>query len=180
MSPAPQSAPKSAAPSTAIEVPEALRREIEAFLFLEARLCDESRYEEWEALVTDDIHYWIPKGPADHDPAEKLAYVNDNRARVATRIRQLKTGKRWAQTPVSPMRRLLSNIEILEAHEPEFTVAANFVLYEVAAQATGALHIWAGRTTYGLRRVDGNLRMSRKIVELVTSSLPQPTLAFLL
>lgn len=165
-----------------LTVPEARLREIEAFLYLEARLADESRYEDWEALVTDDMHYWVPKGPADHDPGDRIAYINDNRSRLATRIRQLATGKRYSQTPPSPLRRVLSNIEVLEADDGAGTyrVAANFVLYEVVAQTTGDLRVWPGRATYRLRRVDGTLRMAQKIVELVTSELPQPNLAFLL
>ncbi|QQS10989.1 MAG: hypothetical protein IPK81_15375 [Rhodospirillales bacterium] len=166
----------------AVSVPEALRRELEAFLYLEARLADESRHAEWEALVTDDFHYWVPKGPADHDPADRLSYINDNRARLATRIRQLGTGLRHAQTPVSPMRRIVSNIEVLAANDAAGTYAtgSNFVLYELAAQSTGALRVWPGRATHHLRRVDGALRMSAKTVELVTSEAPLPNLAFLI
>jgi 3-phenylpropionate/cinnamic acid dioxygenase small subunit len=165
-----------------VAVQETVRREIESFLYLEARLSDESRYEEWEALLTDDMHYWVPQGAANHDPAERLAYINDNRARVATRIRQLRTGKRWSQTPISPMRRLLSNIEVLKADDPpgEYTVGANFVLYELAAQVTGALHTWAGRVTYKLRRVDGKFRLGGKTGVLVSASVPQPTVSFFL
>jgi 3-phenylpropionate/cinnamic acid dioxygenase small subunit len=138
-----------------LAVPEDLRREIEAFLYLEARLADESRYDEWEALLTDDMHYWVPKGPADHDPSTRIAYINDNRSRI---------------------------IEVLEADDRagEYRVAANFVLYEVVAQTTGDVRIWPGRATWRLRRVAGHLRMAQKIVELVTSQLPQPNLAFIL
>ncbi|TWT15219.1 aromatic-ring-hydroxylating dioxygenase subunit beta [Reyranella sp. CPCC 100927] len=164
------------------DVPEPLRREIEAFLYLEARLADESRYAEWEALVTDDMHYWVPKGAADYDPADRLSYINDNRARLATRIRQLATGLRHAQTPPSPMRRIVSNIEVLAADDiaGTYTVASNFVLYELAVQSGATLRIWPGRVTHRLRRVDGALRMSQKIVELVTASVAQPNLAFLI
>jgi 3-phenylpropionate/cinnamic acid dioxygenase small subunit len=169
-------------PARAVKIAEGTRREIEAFLYLEARLADESRYAEWEALVTDDMHYWVPKGAADYDPATRLSYINDNRARLATRIKQLETGLHHAQTPPSPMRRIISNIEILAADERAgtFTVGTNFVLYEVAAQATQQLRIWPGRTTYRLRRLDGQLRMAEKIVELVTGDLPQFNMAFLL
>ncbi|MCW5747069.1 MAG: nuclear transport factor 2 family protein [Alphaproteobacteria bacterium] len=163
-------------------ISEATRREIEAFLYLEARLADESRYADWEALVTDDMHYWVPKGAADYDPAERLSYVNDNRARLATRIRQLRTGLRHAQTPPSPMRRLISNIEVLAADDVAgtYTVASNFVLYELAVQAGATLRVWPGRATHRLRRVDSELRMSEKIVELVTASQPQWNMAFLI
>jgi 3-phenylpropionate/cinnamic acid dioxygenase small subunit len=165
-----------------LQVAGALRREIEDFLYLEARLADESRYDEWEKLVTDDMHYWVPKGVADYDPAERLSYINDNRARLATRIRQLKTGLRHAQTPASPMRRIVSNIEVLAADDTAgtYTVASNVVLYELAVQAGAMLRVWPGRVTHRLRRIDGELRMSQKIVELVTSAVAQPNLAFLI
>lgn len=41
------------------------QRQIEAFLYREARLADESRYEAWEALVDDDMYYWVPIGDSD-------------------------------------------------------------------------------------------------------------------
>ncbi len=155
------------------------RAEVEAFLFREARLADESDYEAWEALLCDDMHYWVPQGRADYDPGTRMSFINDNRTRLATRLRQLRTGLHHAQTPPSPMRRVLSNIEIEPAGDG-YTVGANFVLYEHAVQANNALRIWAGRATYGLRRIDGDLRMHRKVVELVNSTGPLPSLAFLI
>jgi benzoate/toluate 1,2-dioxygenase beta subunit len=160
-------------------------RAVERFLALEARLADESRYEEWEALVTDDMHYWVPAGPAEGDPADQLSYINDNRARLGTRIAQLRTGKRHAQTPVSPMRRMVSNIEILEGGRfeldgDELVVGSNFVLYELAAQATHDLRVWPGRTTQRLRIIDGKVRMASKWVELVTATSAQPNLTFII
>ena len=139
-------------------------------------------HEEWEALVTDDMHYWVPAGGADYDPASRLSYINDNRSRLATRIRQLKTGLRHAQTPPSAMRRLVSNVEILSADDTggEYQVGSNFVLYELAHQATGDIRIWAGRTIHRLRRVDGRLRIAAKRVDLVNASGPLPNLAFLI
>jgi 3-phenylpropionate/cinnamic acid dioxygenase small subunit len=156
------------------------RREIEAFVFREARLADESDYDGWEALLSDDIHYWVPHGRADYDPATRLSYINDNRTRLATRLRQLRTGHRHAQTPPSPMRRVISNLEVLESSDTDYAAAANFVLYEHAVQASDSLRIWAGRVTYGLRRTEDGLRMSRKVVELVNSTQAQPSLAFII
>jgi benzoate/toluate 1,2-dioxygenase beta subunit len=156
---------------------------VEAFLFLEGRLADEGRYGQWEALLTDDMHYWVPNGPTEGDPAEQLSFINDNRARLATRIRQLSTGKRHAQTPRSPMRRIVSNIEILETvqDEPlEVTVGSNFVLYELAAQASHELRVWPGRTTHRLRQVEGEWRMAAKWIELVMGGEAIPNLTFLI
>ncbi|MDE0495856.1 MAG: aromatic-ring-hydroxylating dioxygenase subunit beta [Acidimicrobiaceae bacterium] len=159
---------------------EPTRRDIEAFVYLEARLADESRYDEWEALVTDDMHYWVPFGPGDYEPGTRVSYINDNRARLATRIRQLATGVHHAQDPPSSMRRVVSNIEILSAEGDEFEVGSNFVLYEHAVQATGHLRLWAGRTTYRLRPTPDGLRMAAKKVELVNSTSPLPNLPFII
>ena len=161
-------------------VDEPTRREIETFVFLEARLADESRYEEWEALVTDDMHYWVPFGPGSYEPGTRVSYINDNRSRLGTRIRQLATGVHHAQDPPSSMRRVVSNIEILRAEGPDYEVGANFVLYEHALAATGHLRQWAGRVTYRLRQTADGLRMSAKKVELVNSTSPLPTLPFII
>lgn len=67
------------------------RFEIEAFIYREAGLANESNYDEWEALLADDMHYWVPREPADYDPGTRLGFINDNRARLATRLRQLRT-----------------------------------------------------------------------------------------
>jgi 3-phenylpropionate/cinnamic acid dioxygenase small subunit len=167
-----------------IEAHPSLLETVTAFIHEEARLADESRYAEWEALLTDDMHYWVPAGPATGDPADQLSFINDNRARLATRLAQLRTGKRHAQTPASPMRRLVCNIEIVDgtrfdADGDEVVVGANFVIYELAAQATHELRIWPGRVTYRLRRVDGAIRMAAKWIELVTATKPQPNLTFI-
>lgn len=163
-----------------------LRAEVEAFVFREARLADESRYDDWLALFDDPTQYWVPAGPADYDPdtATRVSYVNDNRNRLETRVRQLGTGFRYAQTPPSPMRRVISNLEILgttqDADAELLDAASNFVLYELSAQATNEIRIWAGRTTHTLRRTDDGFLIRRKVVELVNASRPLPTLAFLL
>ena len=166
--------------SVPVEQDRDLRAEVEALLYLEARLADESRYGEWLDLMTDDVRYWVPSGPADYDPDRRISYVNDNRNRLETRIRQPQTGVRYAQTPPSPMRRVVSNLELLEAGTDTVVCGSNFVLYELAAQAGNDLRVWAGRATHRLRRVDGRLRIAAKTVELVNASQPLPTLAFLL
>ena len=57
---------------------------------------------------------------------------------------------------------------------------ADFILAELAVQAKRELHWWAGRATHRLRRVEDQLRMSRKTVVLVNAAEPLPNLAFLI
>jgi 3-phenylpropionate/cinnamic acid dioxygenase small subunit len=152
--------------------------EVEGFLFREARLADESDYDRWEALWTDDAIYWVPAGRADTDPETEVSVIFDNRSRIATRLNQLRTGKRYAQSPASNLRRLVSNVEVLGlAGNGDTEAGANFMLLESRARG---LQLWGGRTTYRLRRVDGELRLSYKKVTLVNLDEPLPTLGFLI
>ena len=156
-----------------------LLREVEQFLYREARLADELRYDEWEALWTDDAVYWVPAGGDDIDPERKMSIIFDNRARIATRVKQLGTGKRHAQTPPSRLRRMLANVELIEpetGHRDDIGAGANFVLYESRERGVTA---WAGRSRYTLRRVGDELRMARKTVVLVDCERPLPTMGFL-
>jgi 3-phenylpropionate/cinnamic acid dioxygenase small subunit len=152
-------------------------REVEQFLYREARLADEHEYDLWEALWTDDALYWVPAGADDSDPQTQMSVLFDNRNRIATRIKQLHTGRRHAQVPRSKTRRVLGNVEIFEPAGEDLEVGANFVLVESRERGT---ETWAGRYTYRLRRVDGELRMAYKKVALVDSAFVLPTLSFLI
>ena len=57
--------------------------EVAQFLFREARFADESRYDDWEALWTDDALYWVPAGGADIDPVSHVSVIYDNRNRIS-------------------------------------------------------------------------------------------------
>jgi 3-phenylpropionate/cinnamic acid dioxygenase small subunit len=156
-------------------------QEVEQFLFREARYADESDYDAWEALWTGDALYWVPVGGDDIDPDREMSIIYDNRARIATRLKQLRTGKRYAQAPPSNLRRVISNVEFLGGRvNPEggidLELAANFLLLESRARGN---HLWGGRTTYRLRRVDGDVRLAYKKVVLVDNDRPVPTLGFL-
>jgi benzoate/toluate 1,2-dioxygenase beta subunit len=152
-------------------------RQIEQFVYREARYADEHDYDAWEALWTDDALYWVPAGGDLTDPAGQMSVIYDNRSRIATRLNQLRTGRRYAQSPPSGLRRVISNIEMLGREGSDVTVAANFVLAE--ARERGA-QTWAGRVTYRLRLGDDGIRLAGKQVLLVNRDQPLPTLAFLI
>ena len=152
-------------------------RVIEQFLYREARLADEHRYDDWEALWTDDALYWVPAGSDDADPMTRMSVVHDNRNRIATRVKQFNTGRRHSQTPTSRLRRVVSNVEIIDDAGDDLTVEANFVLVESRERGK---EIWAGRYTYRLRMVDGDLKMSYKKVALVDNARVLPTMSFLI
>lgn len=161
--------------------PEVDIREVEQFLYREARLADESDYDGWEALWTDDAIYWVPASEHDVDPLQCVSIIYDNRHRISTRLKQVRTGKRYAQAPPSNLRRLVSNIEILGGHRaPDGTVdvevGANVLIFESRARGN---ELWGGRVTYRLRPGPDGFRLAFKKVVLVDHDKAVPTLGFL-
>lgn len=145
------------------------------FVYLEARLADEARYGEWEALWHDtDALYWVPRHEA-ADPETEVSYIYDNRPRIAKRIAQLNTGARHSQTPPSKMRRIISNFELVASDDVSTTIAANFVLYEYRF----TMIPWAGRYVYRIRTDGDELRLAAKTVHLVNGDGAVPTMSFL-
>jgi len=152
-------------------------QEVTQFIYREARLQDEHQYDAWESLWTDDGVYWVPANGDDIDPEQKMSIVYDNRSRIALRIRQYHTGKRFSQTPQSRLRRLVSNVEVLSDDGNEIRAAANALVFE--SQARGDT-LWASRNEYTLRREAGGLRMALKKVILVNNQQALYTMAFLI
>jgi benzoate/toluate 1,2-dioxygenase subunit beta len=169
-------------PATIGPVPDGFDRwEVEQFLYREARYADESDYDAWEALWTDDALYWVPVAST-NDPLRQMSVIYDNRSRISTRLKQVRTGKRYAQSPPSNLRRLLSNIEFIGGRANssggiDLEVSANFMALESRNRGN---HVWGGRVTYRVRRQDGELRLVYKKVELVDNDRPIPTLGFLI
>lgn len=150
---------------------------ITQFLYHEARLQDEHRFQDWEALWTDDAVYWLPANGENTDPERDMSILYDNRSRIGLRIRQFLTGKRYSQMPVSRLRRVIGNIEVL-GDEPNGTrITANMLLYE--SHRRGQI-MWAARNEYLLRKVDDQWRLAFKKVALVNNDAPLTTMAFLM
>src|SRR6516165_4150922 len=152
------------------------RQRIEQFLFREAQLMDEHRFDEWLALWSEPALYWVPSNRDDLDPAREVSLIYDDWVRLQLRIARLKSGFAHAQEPKSRMRRLISNVVIEEA-EGEVVASSNFLLAELRR---GKQDLFAGRTTHRLRQQDGSFKMKLKKVLLVNNDEPIDNLTFLI
>jgi 3-phenylpropionate/cinnamic acid dioxygenase small subunit len=94
-----------------------LTREVEQFLYREARLLDERRFREWLELFANDARYWMggrsnryrktSKAVAIFDPEryledeltkeDELAILDETKETLARRIARLETGMAWAE-----------------------------------------------------------------------------------
>ncbi|MBL0943734.1 MAG: aromatic-ring-hydroxylating dioxygenase subunit beta [Hydrogenophaga sp.] len=150
--------------------------EVSQFIYQEARLQDEHRYDEWERLWTDDAIYWVPANGDDLDPEACMSIIYDNRSRLGLRVKQFYTGKRHTQMPQSRLCRVVSNIEVLGQEDEDLRVRANAIVFE--SHTRGEV-LWACTNTYHLRRLDGQWRMARKKVVLANNHSALYTMSFL-
>jgi 3-phenylpropionate/cinnamic acid dioxygenase small subunit len=152
-------------------------RAIEAFLYKEARLADENRYDEWAALWTDDAIYWVPANSDDYDPRQHLSIIYEDREGLQDRVDRLKSGAAWAQEPRSRMRRVISNIEI-EPPEAngDIAVSSNFVLGELRR---GLQAVYFARQVHRLRPSPEGFRMAYKKIVLINNNEPIHNLSFI-
>ena len=153
------------------------RQQVEQFIYYEADLMDEHRYDEWLALWTDDALYWVPSGRDDIDPKREISLIYDDRVRLQVRITRLKSGFAHAQEPKSRMRRVVSNIVTKEAENGDIVVFSNFLLTELRR---GKQDTFAGRTIHRLRPDNGSFRLASKKVLLVNNDEHIDNLTFLI
>ena len=153
------------------------RQQVEQFLYYEADLMDEHRYDEWLALWADDALYWVPTGRDEIDPKREISLIYDDRTRLQVRISRLKSGFAHAQEPKSRMRRVVSNIVITETENGEILTQSNFLLAELRR---GKQDMFAGRTIHRLRPYQGSFKLVFKKVLLVNNDESIDNLTFMI
>jgi 3-phenylpropionate/cinnamic acid dioxygenase small subunit len=150
---------------------------VESFLFREARLMDEHRFDEWLSLWSDPAQYWVPCNEDDIDPTRQVSIIYDDRLRLEQRVDRLKSGSVQALDPKPRMRRVISNIEVGAAEAGELTVQSNFILCIARGESQ---QLWAGRTVHTLLRIADGFRLARKKVLLINNDQEMPLLQFLI
>ena len=156
---------------------ESLLRQVEQFVYREARLQDEHKFAEWESLWTDDGVYWVPANGDDIDPEQQMSILYDNRSRIGLRVRQLLSGKRYTQDPRSSLRRIIGNIELLGRDGDDIRIGANAIVFESSQRGET---IWGSRNEYTLRRSGDGFRLARKKVALVNNDRAIYTMSFII
>ena len=159
-----------------VQYEAALLGRIEQFLYLEAAFADAHEYSAWEALWDSDGIYWVPANGDGGDPDREMSILYDNRSRIALRVKQLLTGRRLAQSPLSGLSRSISNVRLLERDGDVLVVSANVLIYE---SHTRGEQLWGMRTEYRLREREDSFLMARKKVVLTNNHKALYSMAFL-
>jgi 3-phenylpropionate/cinnamic acid dioxygenase small subunit len=167
-----------------------LRQEIEEFLYREADLLDERRYEDWLALIADDIRYWMPMrrnvkvGEYEREftrPDHDINWFDEGKETLQRRVQQILTGIHWAEEPASRISHMISNVQIVEirpspAVPAEVLVKCRFLIYRNRVETETDLLV--GKREDVLRRSGADWQIARRKIILDQNVLLAKNLTF--
>ena len=141
-----------------------LVREIEEFLYFEARLLDERDFQGWADLFADDGIYWVPMREGQEDAMGEHSIFHDDKALLDVRVRRLQHPDTFAQIPPSRTRHVIGNV-VLDGHEgDEIHGRSNLVMFEYRQDEQ---RVFGAEVQHHLRRAGDSFQIVLKRVDLV-------------
>jgi len=167
-----------------------LAQEITDFLYHEAELLDERRYQEWLDLLADDIRYWMPMrrnvkfGEENREFTRERSDINwfdEGKETLSRRVKQIETGIHWAEEPRSRLSHLVTNVQVLDAAPSfaapqEVSVKSRFLIYRNRVETE--TDILVGKREDLLRREGEGWLLTRRKIILDQSVLLSKNLTF--
>ena len=167
-----------------------LKDEIEQFLYQEAELLDERRFEEWLDFLTEDIRYWMPMrrnvkfGELDREftrEGHDINWFDEGKDTLVRRVNQILTGVHWAEEPLSRVCHSVSNIQILDAtpslsQPTEVFIKCRFLVYRNRVETE--TDILVGKREDTLRNVNGQWKIAQRKIILDQNVLLAKNLTF--
>ena len=149
--------------ATPIDDP-ALAHALEQFLFHEAALLDDGRFEDWLALFAADGRYWVPGQPDAVDPDESISIVDEDRALLAVRINRLRQPRSYASDPPPRTVHVVTNVQSWRSPDGAHLVRSKLLMAEYRNDAR---RYFAATVCHRLVRDAGALRIALKRVDLI-------------
>jgi 3-phenylpropionate/cinnamic acid dioxygenase small subunit len=167
-----------------------LTHEVAEFLHREADILDERRYDDWLALLAEDIRYWMPMrrnikyGEEEREftrERQDIAWFDEGKDTLTRRVKQIQTGIHWAEEPVSRISHLVTNVQLVEATPSvedahEVTARCRFLIYRNRVETE--TDILVGKREDVLRRSGGDWQIARRKIVLDQNVLLSKNLTF--
>lgn len=170
-----------------------LQLSVEQFYYQEARLLDSRQYQQWFALVTEELRYIVPsrvnvmvnnreRGNEDMISVERELEGADSDGcplreegylQMMVRVERAFKMNSWSENPPARTRRLVSNVEILADEDNALKVISNFHMHY--ARPGNNNYLYAGQRRDTLCRVDGHYKIAHREVVLDYANIDYPT-----
>jgi benzoate/toluate 1,2-dioxygenase beta subunit len=153
-------------PALAAAAPLSLegKRAVEEFLFHEARLLDERRWDDWLQLFTSDGMYWVPLERGQTDPVNHASLFYENAMLRELRARRVENRRAWSQQPMTRAARLVGNV-VVERGDGEALIARSTL--HMMEWRRDAMRPIAGHVTHHLVPAGGSFLMRLKRIDLI-------------
>ena len=143
-----------------------LHHRVSQVLFHEARLLDERRWDEWNALFTPDGAYWAPATPDQPDAENHVSLIYENDLLRKVRIARFASPNAPSLQPFPRTVHLLSNV-MVDAHDSgsgEVVATSRFLMVECRRDKQ---QFYAGAYRHELASETDGYRIRQKRVDLV-------------
>lgn len=149
------------------------RQDLIDFVVQESRLLDARRFDEWNALFTDDAFYWVPLVPDQADGLNHTSHMYEDRLLRTLRIERLKSPRAFSQQPPSRCHHLLQTptVEAFDVEANRFKLRTEFHYTEAQGDE---LQFFVGTFFHELTLQGGALRMTLKRVNLLNCDAALP------
>ena len=153
---------------------EISERQLIDFVVREARLLDEKRYEEWNALFLDDAIYWVPLTPGQPEGLEHTSHLHEDKLLRELRIERLKSPRAFSQQPPTRSLHLLQTPTVERADPAANDYLVRTVFHYTESQGD-EMNFFVGTCWHRLTLdADGALRIRQKRVDLINSDAALP------
>ena len=144
------------------------RDDIIDFIYQEARILDEGRYDEWLSLWLESGIYWMPLDYKQSDPINATSLLYEDHFMLRLRVERLHGDRTFSQKPKSRCHHVLQRpfVDIFEPNEGHFqtNTSMHYIETRLDEQILLALTV-----THDLKAEDGKLQLAGKKVELLNS-----------
>lgn len=148
---------------------------LQHFVAEEARLLDEGRFDEWDALFAEDGWYWLPASPDYTDPLHQASHLYDDRLLRQVHLQRLRSERAHSQQPPGRCHHLLQPSQLLGQNGALYTLRTPFIYTELRGGRTTQL---PGTARHELRATPEGLRIVLKRVELLHAAEALPAIEF--
>jgi 3-phenylpropionate/cinnamic acid dioxygenase small subunit len=141
-----------------------------AFVYREARLIDEQKFDDWLDLYSEDAWYWMPLTHGQPDARLHTSLMHENKLLLRVRVERLAGQRTFSQQPRSRCHHLLQlpTVETDHAeHKPEEGRYVTRTAFHYVETRGDAQTLYAGWATHHLAEEDGQLKIRFKQVDLV-------------
>ena len=154
-------------------------RALAEFVYHEARLIDEKRFDEWYDLFADDGRYWMPLTRGQPEDAGYTSLFDEDKLLLKIRIERLGNPKSYSQAHPSWCQHVLQ-APTVEKRDAQMGIVVLRTAFMYLEYQEDRQEVYAGIAWHHLKSGANGVRIALKKVELLNCEAALPSLQLFL